>query len=87
MAGSWNHMVTPKGRLLNNERFCGMIENGGDAYEAAEECFGMVWWLARDLARMTKGPQATRADMLALISSARAGYKEGLRTGGVQRDR
>jgi hypothetical protein len=33
MAGSYNHIVNNKGDLLNNERFVGMIENLGDAYE------------------------------------------------------
>lgn len=36
-------MTTRKGKLRNNATFCGMIENPGDAYEAAEECYGMVW--------------------------------------------
>jgi hypothetical protein len=46
MAGSYNHIVNNKGDLLNNERFVGMIENLGDAYEAVEEMYGMIWWLA-----------------------------------------
>lgn len=46
MAGSYNHCVTASGRLLSNERFVGMIENLGDAYEAVEEMYGMIWYLA-----------------------------------------
>lgn len=49
MAGSYNHVVHPRtGNLLDNEgmMFSGMIENLGDAYEAIEEMYGMIWFLA-----------------------------------------
>lgn len=46
MAGSYNHVVNHKGQLLNNENFVNMIENLGDAYEMAEEMYGMIWFLA-----------------------------------------
>jgi hypothetical protein len=46
MAGSYNHIVDDDGNLLDNERFVGMIENLGDAYEMAEHMFGMIWFLA-----------------------------------------
>lgn len=49
MAGSYNHIVTKKGKLVNPESFSGMIENLGDAYEMAEEMYGMIWWLATEL--------------------------------------
>lgn len=81
MAGSWQHMTTRQGKLLNNERFCGMIENLGDAYEAAEECFGMIWWLASELAELTG---ASRRD---IIAEAEGHYRDGLRLGGVQPSR
>jgi hypothetical protein len=79
MAGSWQHMTTKSGKFLNNERFCGMIENLGDAYEAAEECFGMVHWLAEQLANVTGQP---RED---LIRAAEEHYRDGLNLGGVQK--
>lgn len=47
MAGSYKHIVDDKGRLLDNDDFVGMIENLGDAYEMAEQLYGMVWWLAK----------------------------------------
>lgn len=81
MAGSWQHMTTSKGKLLNNERFCGMIENLGDAYEAAEECYGMVQYLAGQLADLTG---ASRQD---IIREAEGHYKDGLELGGVQKAR
>ena len=46
MAGSYNHCVDEDGQLLNNEDLVGMLENGGDVYEAVEEMYGMIWWLA-----------------------------------------
>jgi hypothetical protein len=55
MAGSWRHMTTKTGQLRNNADFCSMIENLGDAYETAEECYGMIWWLAGMLVDLT-GP-------------------------------
>lgn len=81
MAGSWRHMTTRSGMLRNNESFCDMIENPGDAYGAAGECFGMVYWLADQAAAATGG---ARTDF---VQQAVAHYKEGLRLGGVQQPR
>ena len=51
MAGSWNHSIEkPSGKLLENEEIVQMLENGGDWYEYAVEAYGMVWWLADQLA-------------------------------------
>jgi hypothetical protein len=82
MAGSWRHMTTGSGRLRNNESFCDMIENLGDAYEAAEECFGMVQYLAQVL--VDNMPGTSRGSW---IAQAERHYKEGLELGGVQRSR
>jgi hypothetical protein len=46
MAGSYAHVVDKRGRLLNNRNLVQMIENLGDAYEAIEEMYGMIWYLA-----------------------------------------
>jgi hypothetical protein len=80
-------MTTRKGKLLNNENFCGMIENLGDAYEAAEECFGMVWWLAARWADDVATDPVSRELLLDIIARAEANYREGLAEGGVQRSR
>ena len=88
MAGSYRHATTAQGRFRNNETFCQMVENLGDAYETAEEMFGMIWWLAdyaaselagtpEDLVRLRKG----------LVRGAEENYKVGLKLGGVQRER
>lgn len=52
MAGSYNHAVVREDprrleQLRDNEDFAGMIENIGDAYEMAEEMYGMIWLLAQ----------------------------------------
>lgn len=46
MAGSYNHCVDEDGKLLDPERLAEMLENGGDVYEAIEEMYGMIWFLA-----------------------------------------
>jgi hypothetical protein len=47
MAGSFNHCVNDKGQLRGSQQLAGMLENGGDVYEAVEEMYGMIWYLAR----------------------------------------
>lgn len=69
-------MTTDDGQFRNNETFNQMVENGGDAYETAEECFGMVHWLAQELADLLG---MSRADV---IEAARHRYEDGLRLGG-----
>lgn len=81
MAGSYAHMTTDSGKLRNVGGFHGMLDTGGDVYEAAEECFGMVHWLAKQLESFTNIP---RADW---VSQAQANHAEGLRLGGVQKPR
>lgn len=78
MAGSWAHMTTKSGELRNNESFCGMVENLGDAYEVAEECFGMVQWLAE---RLT---YCALEDRQHWIELAQKHYRVGLSLGGVE---
>lgn len=46
MAGSYSHATTDDGNLRSNKSFVQLIENLGDAYEMAEEMYGMIWWLA-----------------------------------------
>jgi hypothetical protein len=91
MAGSWNHMTTKSGKFRSNETFTDLIENGGDAYEAAKECYGMVQYLASRMSRAVIGPDGPQAELdilrKSLIEEAQANYKEGLKIGGVQRPR
>lgn len=46
MAGSYKHCVAEDGQLLVNEDLIKMVETLGDAYEAIEEMYGMIWWMA-----------------------------------------
>lgn len=66
MAGSYKHCVTDAGELRQGS-FEDMIENLGDAYEAIEEMYGMVWYLAQAF-----------SDPVGAVDSARRNYQEGL---------
>lgn len=70
MAGSYRHITDDTGALLDNEQFPGMIENLGDAYEMAEELYGMIWWLA--------GQVASAPNLADAVEIARTRYRDGL---------
>ena len=72
MAGSYEHVTTSKGKLRSPETMFGMIENRGDTYEAIEEMYGMIWWLAKEVAYET---HQTTADV---VEEARQNYRAGL---------
>jgi hypothetical protein len=85
MAGSYNHVVTSQGNLRSNERLVGMLENGGDVFEAVEQMFGMIWYLAEKL----DGPADAESldpeerlekykDVKLAVEEARLNYKTGL---------
>lgn len=73
MAGSYNHAVTSKGNLRSNESFVQTIENLGDAYEAVEEMFGMIWWMAH------MAPESVAVAPEELVRMARQQYQTGLK--------
>lgn len=76
MAGSYNHCVDDNGHLLSNDEMMisgAMIENLGDAYEAIEEMFGMIWFLA------AMGPDSPAMSPADLVDHARLNYKAGLK--------
>lgn len=83
-------MTTQSGKFRSNSSFVGMIENLGDAYEAAEECFGMVQLLAHTL-ELASGPDGYRPmphrSRQEWIEWACANYMTGLKIGKVQRNR
>jgi hypothetical protein len=78
MAGSWDHITTSSGKFQGTW----LIENLGDAYEALEECYGMVVYLADQLAGFP-GVGDRKAARNGAIDEAERNYKEGLRIGGV----
>ncbi len=77
MAGSYLHAVDDKGRLRSNRKFVNNIENLGDAYELAEEMYGMIWWLANKVASEV-GDGSLEARSL-FVEAARTQYSEGIR--------
>ncbi|QED11644.1 hypothetical protein PP914_gp155 [Arthrobacter phage Qui] len=81
MAGSYNHAVSKRaGKLLNNQNFTGMIENLGDAYEMAEEMYGMIHYLAAKVERLTDDQMQKD-----IVEEARKNYRRGLQMSpGVQ---
>lgn len=72
MAGSYNHCITDAGNLYSPERLSGMLENGGDVYEAVEEMYGMIWWLGH------MAPDAGPMSPEDLVEMARQNYALGL---------
>ena len=46
MSGSYKHITNKNGDLITNEKFVQSIENLGDAYEMAEECWYLIQMLS-----------------------------------------
>jgi hypothetical protein len=61
MAGSFEHVTKDNGALISNEKMNGMLENGGDVFEAVEHMYGMIWWLAEQKANEQFGKAADPA--------------------------
>lgn len=86
MAGSYNHVVTNKGNLASNERVAGILENGGDVFEAVEQMYGMIWFLAAELINQQQFAlialevdRTRRFEMIkAAVERAMENHKEGL---------
>jgi len=72
MAGSYNHCITDAGDLYSPEQLSNMLENGGDVFEAVEEMYGMIWWLA------SLAPDAGPMTAEDLVEMARKNYPLGL---------
>jgi hypothetical protein len=82
MAGSYNHATTKKGKLRNPENMRGMVENGGDAYETIEEMYGMIWYLATEVAAFSGNSVESE------VEEARSRYIAGLRCSpGVEKEK
>lgn len=74
MAGSYNHCVHHDNDVSAEDqgKFRGvdLLDHLGDAYEALEEMYGMIWWLASFTGS---------DDVKALVEVARQNYKDGLK--------
>lgn len=72
MAGSYKHVVTKDGKLLNNENALDMLDcYHGDVYETLEEMYGMIWYLAGRLAPVM-------SDREYYVEDARKNYHQGI---------
>lgn len=71
MAGSFNHVVDKQGVLRKNS----LLDHMGDAAEAIEEMYGMIWYLADIIANEQSG---SAADASLYVEDARQNYKKGL---------
>lgn len=78
MAGSYNHVVKDDGNLESNEVVADMLENGGDVFEAVEEMYGMIWFLAGDLSGRSIPDGAESVVIKARVEAALKNYKKGL---------
>jgi hypothetical protein len=74
MAGSYKHVVTDDGNLGSNEFVVDMLETGGDVFEAVEEMYGMIWWLAA----IFGAPAAPPSEVKRVVEAARQNYTKGL---------
>jgi hypothetical protein len=75
MAGSYNHVVTEDGNLRSPEMVNRMLENGGDVFEAIEQMYGMIWWLAWHAHLALDGASRSPDDH---VERARQNYAKGL---------
>lgn len=96
MAGSWGHLVHNEdcgedsacrglpvhdgAPYRDQDGAFPLAENMGDAVEALEECYGMVWALARRVLSDSGNPQ-TRENMLGVIENAHNGWRDGYELG------
>jgi hypothetical protein len=87
MAGSYNHCVKTDGekdlgKLLVPQELCSMLEcMSGDVYEAVEEMYGMIWYLAENYARSLEAAQGEDEGVhstAGMVEDARQHYQEGL---------
>lgn len=85
MAGSYNHCIDKAtGKLYRPKDLRSMLENDGDVYEAIEELYGMVWYLADALAQELSaepGETAYSGDYdtpAGWIETAQQDYRQGL---------
>jgi len=79
MACGWSHITNTRGQFTG----AGLIGTGGDAEEMALAVFGMMWWLAAQLAsqEVAEGP-GMRPVALRWITTAAEHITEGAMLGG-----
>jgi hypothetical protein len=85
MAGSYNHVVKKDGSLLKPERVCGMLDSySGDVFEAVEEMYGMIWYLAEALSHCYPW-NLEDGGVPHIVEEARQNYRRGLQMSPTKR--
>lgn len=75
MAGSYKHCVDEQGRFTG----VNLLDDLGDAYEALEEMYGMIWWLAYELAAGKFAYDGLiETEQIRVVEEARQNYQTGL---------
>lgn len=74
MAGSYQHCVDEQGHLLPPRELAGMLENGGDVFEAVAQMYGMIWFLAEGDAERVDQAQVRWAEGLEASGSDGRGW-------------
>lgn len=76
MGGSYTHVTSDEdGRLLISQQVQSMLEcHSRDVYEAVEQMYGMIWWLASAL----EGESSLDRTAAQFVEAARHNYKNGL---------
>jgi hypothetical protein len=86
MAGGWGSVTDEQDRYRDAD----LMDTGGDVEEFARQVFGMVWWLAAQLAALEVSPAATpaltRAAALPWVRVAAENAPEGFELGGLAGD-
>ena len=78
MAGSYSHVVTNnRGKLLNRKNFEEMIEKPSDAYQATEEMYGMIHYLAARVELLT--PEKIYQTPEQIVEEAQKNYRHGIK--------
>ena len=73
MAGSYKHCVDDQGGFTGVR----LLDDLGDAWEALEEMYGMIWYLAFEHAQYA-GDEHREAETADLVEEARQNYALGI---------
>jgi hypothetical protein len=83
VAGGWGNITDEDGRYYG----AGTMDTGGDVEEFARDMFGMVWWLAAQLAALevsaVAAPAIIREAALPWVRVAAENTPEGFGLGGL----
>jgi len=84
MAGSYENVTTGSGSLMNQKNILESLDIpvGGDAYEAIEEMYGMIWYLAGKLVEAE-----VYSDPLDAVEEASTFHEDGLKESPTERFR